>query len=81
MSLLRDSITAYSEYDNKDLIILCDEKRTVRTKTFKEIVLLSQLIIGDLSKQFSDKAECVGLLMTHNLYLPSIIIRYVYRNS
>lgn len=80
MSLLQDCVTAYSD-QNKDFIILCDEKAIVKTKTFEEIIQLNQLIIGELSKHFSDTPECVGLLMSHNIYLPSIIIRYVYNSN
>lgn len=79
MSLLQDSVGACLGQNN-DFIILCDEKKIVKTKTFEEILQLNKLIICELSKHFSEMSECVGLLMAHNLYLPSIIIRYIFNN-
>lgn len=79
MSLWQDSVSAYSGQNNGS-IILCDEKKIVKTKTFEEIIQLNQFIIFELSKHFSENSECVGLLMAHNLYLPSIIMRYIYNN-
>lgn len=77
MSLLYDSILPFCETD-KNCIFLCDDQAILKFKTFKEVISLSQLIQEQLSKYFTKSHECIGVLMNHNIYLPSIVIRYVF---
>lgn len=75
MSLLYDIVASSSDYYKNSAIIECDEKTTLKSRTFKEILGISQVIVKELSQYFSKEAECIGIFMNHNIYLISILIR------
>lgn len=74
MPLLYESAMKYSE-NNTNCIILCNEAAVLKYKTFKEVLSLSYTISDQLSKYFLKTPERVGILMKHNIFLPSIIMR------
>lgn len=75
MSLLYDIVSAFSDDYENSAIIECDEKTILKSKSFKEIIGISQTIIKELSQYFSSEAECIGIFMNHTIYLTSIIMR------
>lgn len=75
MSLLYDIVNAFSDDYKNSAIFECDEKTTLKSKTFKEILNDSKVIVTELSQYFSKEAECIGIFMNHNIYLISILIR------
>lgn len=60
--------------DNK-LIIQCDSSSVLKSKSYKEVIYMSNVIYNELITIFTNQIGYIGLLMDYNVYLPSIIIR------
>lgn len=69
MSLLNNCIEL-----NKYSVLLSDEKQIIDTLSYQEMMDISETLTI-LFKIINNENICLGLLMDHNLYIPSIILR------
>lgn len=60
---------------NKQSVILCDDKQIIETLSYQEMINVSETLKTLLFKDIHEESICLGLLMDHNLYIPSVILR------
>lgn len=58
----------------RSAIILCDGENVLESINYEETLLLSKKVIGELAHMFISP-QCIGVLMEHNIYLPTVLIR------
>jgi hypothetical protein len=60
---------------NQTAIILSDCGEVISALSYEDVQNNQNLVSDFVSKHLTEKHLCVGLKMTHNIYIPSIVLR------
>lgn len=70
-------ITEFIEnYHSEDAVIYCHKNEKIEKLKYEDVKIISKLFSENL-KYLNQTSICYGLLMDNNIYMPSLIIRYV----
>ncbi|KRT86495.1 AMP-binding protein, partial [Oryctes borbonicus] len=64
---------AINKYNIEDAIIYCNETGNIKRLKYKDVSVISNVFFANL-KYLSEDSSCFGLLMDHNVLIPSLII-------
>lgn len=60
---------------NENAIVFSNSGFIAKKLTYQQVQTISSLINQFLSDKLPERQVCVGLHMTHNIYIPSLVIR------
>lgn len=74
---LLNEVKAVLKKCGKDVAIISyDADKKFIHFTFKDVAEWCSLLCCHIQKHITEKQTCVGLLMTHNILIPSLVIRF-----
>lgn len=80
MSSLLDQFNRVSKSKKDDIALIgYDSLKEFQYFTYKNLIEWSTLIYHHVQEHILEKHTCVGLLMTHNKYIPSLVIRFEFK--
>lgn len=67
------------KYEDKNAVTYLDEKAgDFENLTYKGVKDIFETCCQNISKNITEEHCCVALLMEHNAYIPSLVMRYIF---
>lgn len=78
--LIHNFQSVLKTYPNKNAVVLKEDNGAETILSVKEVECISDAVSECIRLNGVKKYSCVGLFMDHNIYIPSIILRWVEYN-